>query len=936
MQLFLRRGLLIIFAAAILIMILFNFIMNLYADILWFESMEYISVLYTMLFSSLGLRIASFLFLFIFFTANLLITLKAIKFEKIFVEYDDQDVIPIREYILQKFFDRKKLLYIYIFISLVFAFMFSGVTSGQWLTIQSFFNSTEFGILDPIFNKDISFYIFTLPFFRLLYTLLVSAVVGAAFLAGIAYFLFIPRSQFNLGVKTFKLPQIHLSILISLFFILQAWSYRLKAFEILHSQRGALFGAGYTDVIAQLPAYNILAVISIILAILIFVSIFMRLYKIIIASVALFVISSILLGSVIPSAVQRFRVEPNEFVREAPYIENSIAFTREAYNLNKIDIRPFNVENNLTWQDIDNNRNTIDNVRLWDYRPLSQAFEQLQTLRLYYDFRDVDIDRYWIDGEYRQVMLAARELNQTQLQPQAQTWVNQRLRYTHGYGVVMSAVNETTSEGLPRFLIRDFPPQSVSPDLAIEQPAIYFGELTTNHVVVDTNTKEFHFPSGDENVEITYKGTGGVPIDSIFKRLFFAIYHGDFRLLLTGELNENSKILYDRDINTIVRKIAPFLTFDRDPYIVINSGKLYWIRDAYTTSQMYPYSQPYSQTYGNTFNYIRNSVKVVTDAYNGDTHFYISDETDPIIQTYSKIFPDLFKSIDEMPDGLIEHIRYPSYYFTIQANMLSLYHMQNPQVFYNREDAWTIPQEIFQGESQPMEPYYMIMQLPGEDEPEYVLMLPFSPLNRANMVSWLAARSDGDNYGNLVLYQFPKEGHIFGPMQIEGRIDQDSEISQQLTLWDQRGSQILRGNLLVIPIENSLLYVEPIFLQAEQSRIPELRRVIVAYGDQIVMEETLEQSLAVIFADSIQGELEEFLPDTDGTTEQVSEETTSQLIKRANALYKEAVEKQQRGDWAGYGNALKELESVLKRLANTVEESKNQITDNEQDEQIEE
>ena len=917
LQFILRQGLLIILAVIFAVVYVFNFATNLYGDILWFTAMEYVSVLYTIVISNLGLRLMSFVFLFLFFLLNLFITLRVIKFEKVFVEYNDQDVIPIREYFLQKFLKPKKLFLVYTLISMFFAFLFSGITANQWLIVQAFLNANEFGILDPIFNKDVSFYVFTLPFYRLVYALLISAIVGSGILVSLAYFLFTPRTQFNLKFNNFKLPQIHLSVIVALFFLLKAWSYRISSFELLNSQRGVVSGAGYTDIVAQLPAFNILAILAAVLAVLILISIFLKIYKIIFGSVVLLIVSSILLGTVFPSTVQRFRVEPNEFIRETPYIENSITFTRKAFNLDEIEIKTFPVELDLTLQDLENNSSTIDNIRLWDYRPLGQTFGQLQTLRLYYEFHDVDIDRYWINDEYRQVMLSARELDQSQLQPQAQTWINQRLRYTHGYGVAMSAVNETTSEGLPYFLIKDFPPQSISPDLDIVEPAIYFGELTTTQVIVNTNTKEFHYPSGNDNVENTYAGTGGVPIDSFIKRLFFAIYHGDFRLIFTSELTNESKILYNRDINTIVQKIAPFIMFDTDPYLVISSGKLYWMRDGYTTSNMYPYAQ----SYGNNFNYIRNSVKTVTDAYNGTTNFYISDESDPIIKTYNDIFPDLFKPIKDMPEELMKHIRYPAYYFGVQSRILSLYHMQNPQVFYNREDAWAIPQEIFQGESQLMEPYYTIMQLPGESDPEYILMLPYTPLNRANMVSWLAARSDGDNYGKLVLYQFPKEEHLFGPMQVEGRIDQDSEISQQLTLWDQRGSQVLRGNLLVIPIESSILYIEPIFLQAEQSKIPELRRVIVAYGDQIVMEETLELSLKAIFGERIPVDIEDDeSPDEDYDEEIIDGETVNQLIRRANQLYNEAIEKQKNGDWTGYGNALKELESILNRLSNISED----------------
>jgi uncharacterized membrane protein (UPF0182 family) len=915
MRFILKHGIILVLFVLLIVLLLIKSLFNLYADILWFNSFDYLSVLYTMVFSNLGLRLLTFFFLFAVFLTNLLITKRTIKIERIQVEYDD-DVIPIKEYFLNKYFTNKRLIQLFILVSLVFAYMLSNITSGQWLTVQSYFNLTKFGIIDPVFHKDISFFVFSLPFYKMLHALFVSAIIGSAIIVGIVYFLFTPKSQFNLRIANFKQPQVHLSILVALFFALQAWNYRLNAFELIRSHRGAVNGAGYTDIVAQLPAYNILAIIAAVLAVLIFVSIFLKIYKLIIASVALLIVSSIVLGSVFPTAVQRFRVEPNEFIREQQYLERSIAYTRQAYDLEKIDIKPFSFSGQLTRNDIENNRSTIDNVRLWDYRPLRSTFQQLQTLRLYYDFNDVDIDRYWIDGEYRQVMLSARELDQQQLQPQAQTWVNQRLRYTHGYGVVMTAVNETTSEGLPQFLIKDFPVNSVSPDLEITQPGIYFGELTTNHVFANTKTKEFDYPLGNDNIETTYDGTGGVPVDSFFKRIFFAIYKNDFRLLLTGELTPASRILYDRDIATISQKLAPFIRFDKDPYLIIDEGKLYWIRDGYTITNMYPYSEPFGG-----INYIRNSVKIVTDAYNGTTNFYISDPEDPIIQTYAKIFSELLKPLSAMPEGIQQHIRYPSYLFNIQAEMLALYHMENPQVFYNREDAWSIPTEIFLGDNVAMEPYYTIMQLPGEEQSEYVLMLPFTPLNRSNMVSWLAARSDGDKYGKLVLFQFPKEGHIFGPMQIESRIDQDPEISEQLTLWDQRGSQILRGNLLVIPVENSIVYIEPIFLQAEQSMIPELRRVIIAYDDKIVMEKTLEESLNVLFGKDLpKTEIhpKPQLPGEESIPEHL-EVSFPELAAKANELFKEAQTKQQQGDWAGYGKALKELERVLSSLVNTFE-----------------
>jgi hypothetical protein len=544
---------------------------------------------------------------------------------------------------------------------------------------------------------------------------------------------------------------------------------------------------------------------------------------------------------------------------------------------------------------------TVKTLRLWDYRPLQQTYNQLQRIRYYYNFDQIDVDRYTVNGEIRQVMLAARELDQSRLTERARTWVNRRLQYTHGYGIVMSPVNTVTAEGLPNFFIKDIPPVSGDPVLKVDEPRIYFGELTREYVVVNSKTAEFDYPSGETNVYTEYRGKGGIPLN-LWSRLLFAIRFGDYKLLVSNNFDSNSRLLFDRDIKTMVTKIAPFIRFDRDPYMIVAKGRLYWIIDGYTVSDRYPYSEPI-----NDINYIRNSVKTVIDAYNGTIDFYLADSTDPIIKSYDAIFPGMFKSLDTMPEEIKAHIRYPEDLFLTQARIYTLYHMEDARVFYNKEDAWQIPDEIFGSERTKMEPYYTILQLPGEKTPEQVLMLPFTPSTIENMRAWMAARSDGENYGKLVVYLFPKDKTIYGPMQIEARINQDSQISQQLTLWDQRGSRVIRGNLLVLPIDGSIIYVRPIFIQGEQSQLPELSRVVVAYGEHVVMERTFEAALARIFGE----------PTVEKTVPAVPTEemTTEELIKRASTLYDEAIKAQREGDWATYGQKIGELGDLLKKLS---------------------
>lgn len=676
----------------------------------------------------------------------------------------------------------------------------------------------------------------------------------------------------------------------------------MQAYELLFSQHGPLYGASFTDINARMGALTLLSFIAGISALLLVASIWSKGIWLPIAGVGLWIVTGIALGAIYPGLVQKFQVEPSELQKEQPYIQQNISSTRLAFGLDKISEEVFPANESLTAEQLRQNSSTIDNMRLWDYRPLLDTYNQIQSIRLYYTFRDVDIDRYVIDGNIRQVMLSARELSYKKLATQAQTWVNQRLNYTHGYGAVMSLTNEVTKEGLPSLITKDIPPVG---KIRIDRPEIYYGEETDEYVVVKTTAQEFDYPSGDENVYSQYQGISGVTLDSPLKQFLFAWHFGDGNLWFTNYFRPDSKILFNRKISVMTNKVAPFLLYDKDPYLVVADGKLYWIQDAYTVSARYPYSTPYK----GSFNYIRNSVKVVTDAYDGSMTYYAWDENDPLLKTYASIFPNLFRPSSEMPEALKPHTRYPEDLFSIQATMYETYHMQDTTVFYNREDMWSRPHEVFLDKDQPIEPYYVIMRLPSEAKEEFVLLLPYTPSNRTNMVAWLAARSDGENYGKMQVFKFPKEKTIFGPMQIEARIDQDPVISSQLSLWNQRGSRVIRGNMLVIPIEKSLLYIEPIYLQAESSQLPELKRIVVATGERVAMEETLSEALFKVLGITTTAATPTPTP-TGGTVSN----NAADLAQSAQQHYVKATEYQKAGDWARYGEELKALESDLARL----------------------
>jgi uncharacterized membrane protein (UPF0182 family) len=810
-------------------------------------------------------------------------------------------------------------------VSLALGFFTGLIGVGAWETVLLYLNAVPFGATDSIFNRDISFYFFNLPFiqflvglgFWLLSVSLIGAAVSYALQGGLSFGTSeYPRRGKNILKSLFieKPAKIHLSILIALLFLLAAFKiYAVRIPSLLYSSTGSFTGAGFTDINAILPFLKILIAVAIVAAILAVVNIFKTHNRFIALVLGSYIVISILGGWAYPTILQRFVVLPNELVKETPFIEHNIAATRRAFALDKIEERDLTGEATLTIKDINNNSSTIKNIRLWDREPLLDTFGQLQAIRTYYDFVSIDNDRYFLNGDYRQVLLSPRELNSTSL-PQ-RTFINERLTFTHGFGLTLSPVNEVTPEGLPVLLLKDLPPSSSTESLTVNRPEIYYGELASDWVVVKTKAQEFNYPSGEENVFTDYDGAGGVPIKSFFRKALLAMRFGSLKILLSDDITRESRIMYYRNIEERVKRVLPFLSLDHDPYIVITKeGKLKWIYDAYTISDRYPYAELVDNTFSNlpgqSINYIRNAVKVVINAHDGSMKFYIADPEDPIIQTYAKIFKDQFLPIKEMDEDLKSHIRYPEDLFTYQTNLYIVYHMDEAQIFYNKEDQWEIP-VITKGKQPDPMLRHMIMKLPGEEKEEFILMIPFTPRGKNNLSAWMVARNDGEFYGQLVVYRFPKQKLIFGPKQITNRINQDADISRQISLWDQRGSEVINGNLLVIPIEESLVYIQPIYLRAEGGKIPELKRVIVAHENRIAMEETLDLALERVFG----GRVAEETHDKAATrTEPTEPAPQADLFQQARDLFNRAMEAQRRGDWSLYGEEIRKLGEILEHL----------------------
>ncbi|HEX9987469.1 MAG TPA: UPF0182 family protein [Chloroflexia bacterium] len=740
--------------------------------------------------------------------------------------------------------------------AIVIAFIMGLAAADEWPTILLFVNSVPFGQTDPLFNNDIGFYVFGLPFYAFLRGwatgLLVVTAIGAAIIYLIGVLPRLNRAiaeaqarakgiEFKLGLD--NRVGTHLSILGAVFLLLVAIGYWLDTFELLYSSRAFAYGAGYTDVNAKLPSLYIMMGVAVVMAVLLLVNMRVRTWKLLGGALAIWLLALVLVGGAYPAFVQGVIVRPNEYELEKPFIENNIVATRRAFGLDKFQEREVAAVDTVTQQQIAANPDTISNIRLWDYRPLLDTYSQIQVIRSYYTFKEVDIDRYTLAGKQQQVMLSARELTAEGLNEQIRTWQNQHFVYTHGYGVVVSPVNEIEGEGLPKLLVKNVPPETDVPELRLTRPEIYYGEQTDQYIFVNSGAQEFDYPQGDANKYTVYQGKGGVEMSGFLTKLLFTVRFGDGNIMLSPLITPQTRAIFHRNIHDAVRLLAPFLLYDSDPYLVVSNGALYWIQDAYTATDRYPYSSPNP----NGINYIRNSVKVVINAYDGSATFYVADDTDPLVRAYRGIFPALFKDISEMPAGIRSHIRYPEDLMNIQADMYSTFHMTDPQVFYSKEDVWNVPFGTQSEGSEPLEAYYVNMQLPGEEKQGFMLILPFTPTGRDNMIAWMAGKSDGEDYGKVQVIRYPKQQLVYGPNQVEARINQDPLISQQITLWSQSGSRVRRGNLLTIPIGNSVLYVEPLFLQAETSKFPELKRVIAVTGNSVGIGSDLREALNVAF-----------------------------------------------------------------------------------------
>lgn len=906
-----------------------------FTDWLWFSELGYVSVFFKELLTKLSFGVPVFLVVTAICYAYLIVMKKG--YYKEVGGYDQA-------------FTEKRLNLVTLVISAAFGLIAAVLFANNlWFQLLQFINSTDFNIADPIFGYDVSFYIFRLDFLATVNRLLIFILLGFVAANFLYYFVLLSlrkpdfldgpqvayeepkrenpmesifgqffdmggsqrRSNFNKDTlnRLLSIAGKQLKVIGVLFFLMLASNFFIQQFTLLYnSSSGVVYGAGFTDITVKLWVYRILIALSLLSAALFVIAVNKRKLKTFLLIPALMIGVQVIGwgGSLL---VQNLVVSPDEISKESPYLENNIKFTRYAYDLQDIDIKQFSATNDLTAEDINNNEETISNIRINDYEPALKFYNQAQSIRSYYQFNDVDVDRYTVNGDYTQTFLSAREIDETATSDQ---WLTNHLKYTHGYGITLSRVDKVTDSGQPDMLIDSIPPVSDVEEIQVTRPEIYFGESTNNYIVVNSDEKEFDYPSGDSNVYSEYEGNAGVKMNLI-NRLLFSIREGSFKLLVSTNIDSDSKIVINRNIEERVKTIAPFLTYDSDPYIVTVDGGLYWIIDAYTSSSYYPYSEPYSQK--SSVNYIRNSVKVVVDAYNGDTNFYVVDPDDPMALTLQNIYPKLFKDMSEMPESLQEHLRYPNTLFNIQAKVYAKYHMTDINVFYQNEDGWDIAKEIYGTEEVRMTPTYYIMKLPGEESAEFINSIPYTPSSKNNMTALLVARNDGDNYGNLVLYQLPKDKIIYGPRQVEAQINQNTEIAQDFTLWESSGSKYTRGNMFVIPIEESLMYVEPIYLESSNSSLPEVKRVIIYYNDRIAYESTLGEALNSMFGD----ENTEVQPTGDaGAGEPGSENAASNSIEDLAALADEALNNalnaQKNGDWAAYGRYMAEVEDYLSRM----------------------
>ena len=900
--------LLIIFGFSVL-----NTLVHLLTEVWWFDAVGFTQVFWTRLTWQILIWVVTLVVYILFIWGNYRLAIKGKPQSNFLLVINNGWEI-----------DRNKIINYVAMIAIALVALIAATASiDAWETVLKYLHPSAFGSSEPIFGQDVSFYVFRLPFYESLYQWLWGLVISAASASMLVYgfngAIALDRRT-RTGMSLTHSARVHLTWLAAAGSLLVAWGYWLTRYQLLYSREGVVFGAGYTDIHAKLLAYQLLGLVAVVVAFLLIFSTRQRQLTLPLSGIGVFFVVWLLVNQIYPWFMEQFIVNPNELAKEKPYIEHNIKFTQAAYHLDDVQRQNYAAEAQLNLESLANNQSTIDNIRLWDYRPLLNTYRQLQEIRLYYKFRDVDVDRYHLNGDYQQVMLAARELAFDRVPQAAQTWVNQRLKYTHGYGLVMSPVNRFTTDGLPELYLKNIPPVSTV-DLDISQPAIYYGEETNNYIFTGTTTPEFDYPLGDANAFTNYKGIGGVTLASIWHRLAYAYDLRSLQILISKYFTNNSRIHYYRQIPQRIKHIAPFLQLDRDPYPVVINGKLLWIVDAYTTSDRYPYSEPVAATailpQTSRVNYIRNSVKVAIDAYDGTVKFYVVDEDDPLLATYRRIFPDLFIPRELTPPEIKAHFRYPHDLFELQAQMYLSYHMSDPEVFYNREDLWSFPRQVYEGNEVVIEPYYLMVKLPGEEQTGFILLLPFTPAKKDNAIALMVARSNGEDYGKLLLYSFPKQKLVYGPRQIEARIDQTPQISQQFTLWSQAGSKVIRGDLLVIPIEQSLLYIEPVYLRAEQGELPELKRVIVAYDKAVVMEENLEQALAAIFSDKqVERQIDRRVSSPKTERDAIS-------IKSAVKAYQQAQKALRQGNWSEYGRYQQQLGDILQQLQqNTIQKIK--------------
>ena len=915
-----RRGLSFLVFVGIIGFSIARAIATFFTNYLWFDSVDLNSVWIKILLTKSILVAATSLLAFAFIFINLRLAVRATPVMDIFESFESQDPLTrFREFFNERFL--KYRLWGAIGLSL-----FLGAGASQlWEQVLLFINQKSFGVADPVFQYDVSSYVFGLPLYRLFVSWGFQLVIFTSFII-ILFFIATGALQLRQG----RLPEVssgakaHLSVLLAFVAVLKAFAYRLDSMELLYSPRGKVFGASYTDVVAHLPALNLLILISLFGAVLLLVNIKRRGWLLPATAISLWLAVSIIVGGVVPAAIQRFRVVPDELNKELPYVENHINYTRLAYGLDSIEEKSFEASPNLTDNDISDNAQTVDNIRLWDPTVLAETYSQLQEIRAYYALDEVDVDRYRINGELTQVMVSARELDQTNLP--AVGWVNERLQYTHGYGVVFSPANNVASQGQPDFYVKGVPATTTVSELEVEQPRIYFGESaeSVEYVVVNSLQDEVDYPLSTEGQSVAYtnySGDGGVGIGSFFRRLGFALRYSELNLLISNQLSDDSKLIMERNVVSRVKKAAPFLYTDNDPYLALIDGNLFWIIDMYTVSDKYPYAQPADTRRINensglpmNFNYLRNSVKAVVNAYDGTMNFYVVDENDPLILSYKDIFPNLFTPKSSMSSELLDHIRYPEDLFTIQSDMYRDYHMTDPRVFYADEDPWVIPSDssttprvaTLRGEFteigfKPMLPYYLLMSLPGESDLSYLIFQPFNPENRPNMQSFLVADADPENYGQLIDFRLPKGEFVDGPSQVATRINQDPDISQIFTLLDQQGSSVIKGNLFVVPINQSILYYQPIYLQGEQNPLPEFKFVVVVFQDRIIMEESLSEALASVFGGDFATENVE---DSEG-------ESALELLEKATKAFEKAQQELQNGNLGLYQNLVEQAQQYV-------------------------